>query len=219
MQGAFPEVRREGPGTSPGAVGGTGPSRSEVAHRVLVAFSSRFGNTERIAQALSRGLRRAGGAEVDCRSIDGLSAREILPYDLFALGGPTEIMSASAPMKEFLGRLAPDRLRGRRAFAFDTRLEGRLSGSAGRYIERHLEGLGMEIVRPHASALVRGMTKPERLRYGSEGAPAWVKKLDRPAESPTGSPPGPLDLLLPGGEAAFEEIGAELARALPVRTR
>ncbi|AFU58949.1 hypothetical protein Ngar_c20170 [Candidatus Nitrososphaera gargensis Ga9.2] len=45
-------------------------------------------------------------------------------------------------------------LKGRRGFAFDTRLDSRLSGSADRFVEKRLQELGTDIIRPRASALV-----------------------------------------------------------------
>lgn len=190
-------------------------SRAIVArsgYRAVVAYWSRFGNTERIAEALAAGLRRVPGISVDCTSIGSLLASEVAGYDFVAVGGPTEIRSAPAPLKNFLAGLRPEGMRGKFGFAFDTRLDGRLSGSAGRYIERQLERIGLGIVRPHASAPVRGMTREERIRAGDRGAPEWVQKLEKRLGAK--SPPDHVefDLLTPESEARFVQIGVEIGK-------
>lgn len=182
--------------------------------RVLIAYGTRFGNTQRIAEALAAGMRRVPGLTVECRYIDDVPVESLGRYDFLAIGGPTEIMSASKPMKEFLAKFPANVLPGKRGFAFDTRLEGRMSGSAGKFIERSLERLGVKIVRPHASALVRGMNKEERAVHGNEGAPDWVRKLDHSIPSESATKHTRLDLLYPESETTFEQIGHELGEQL-----
>jgi len=208
-------------GTDPTALGlGTpeairSPSSGSIPpHRVLVLYGSRFGNTQRIAEALTRGFQKVSGLGVDCMSIDECPLTSLARYDFIAVGGPTEILSASKPMKAFLSRLPAGELRGKHGFAFDTRLEGRMSGSAGRYIQKHLERLGLETARPHASAIVRGMTKDERAEHGDEGAPEWARKWERPGDRPRAQATARLDLLLPGAEAEFEKAGFEMGTQL-----
>ncbi len=200
-----------------GPAGQPTPLPSPTAHRVLVAYGSRFGNTQRIAEALARGLRRVPGVEADCLALGVVSVSDLRGYDLMAIGGPTEMFSASQSMKEFLERLPAQGLAGKRGFAFETRLKGRLSGSAGRYIERRLEAAGAELVRPPLTAFVRAMTKEERALHGSEGAPEWARRLDKNAAQGPPSPPASLDLLFPGSEAEFEKVGAEIAAVLVAR--
>ncbi len=188
----------------------------EVGRRVLVAYGSRFGNTRRLAEALARGLSRATGFRVECRPVSAVAVEELDRYDLVAVGGPTEMFSASREVKEFLDRLEPVQRVRARGFAFETKLASRLSGSAGRYIERHLARRGVGIVRPYATAIVRGMTKEERVQYGDLGAPDFVREIEPPTASGTAAPAPSLDLLAPGAEDEFERIGVELSRLLPL---
>jgi flavodoxin len=178
--------------------------------RVLVAYGSRFGNTQRIAESLAAGMRKASGVAVDCLFIDDVSIESLARYDLLAIGGPTEKMSASQPMKEFLAKLPTIALRGRQGFAFDTRYDLPMSGSAGKVIEKSLERLGVEIARPHASAFVRGMNKEEKALYGGQYAPDWIRKLGKTNPRDAAAKPTRLDLLYPESEANFEKIGTEL---------
>jgi menaquinone-dependent protoporphyrinogen IX oxidase len=185
-----------------------GPSATP--HMALVAYGTRFGNTERIAESLAAGMRKTRGVAVDCLYIGEVSIESFGRYDFLAIGGPTEKMSASKPMKEFLEQIPATALHGKRGFAFDTRFDVLLSGSAARFIEKFLESLGVEIVRPHASAFVRGLNREEKARYGNVGTPEWVRNLDRSISGGATAKPARLDLLYPASEAKFEEIGTEL---------
>jgi flavodoxin len=69
-------------------------------------------------------------------------------------------------MKEFLQKLEDVDISGKRAFAFDTKLESRFAGSAGKRIEKKLKKLGTTIVKSHVSAIVKGNEGP--LEDGSE---------------------------------------------------
>ena len=186
--------------------------------RALVLLDSRFGNTQRVAEALARGLTQTPGVVAECRPIAQALEGRLREYDLIAIGGPTEVLSASKPMKAFLEQLPGPALRGRLGFAFETKLDGHLSGSAGKFIERRLKQLGMEIVRPHATAIVRGMNKAERAAYGELGAPEWVQRMNGSGEKAPAAPHPRLDLLASEAVPQFESVGRELGsrlRAVP----
>jgi flavodoxin len=127
--------------------------------RVIVIYHSQFGNTERIAKALADGI-RGQGIEVDCFAVDKVSFDNLATYDLFAVGGPTHKFGLSDPMKDFLEKLKTVDLRGKKAFAFDTKMKPWIAGSAAKKIEKNLKGLGMSIAKPHYSAIVQGREGP-----------------------------------------------------------
>ncbi len=120
----------------------------------VVIFDSKFGNTERVAKSLAGGLIRAG-VETVCVNASDVNLESLPKFDLIAIGGPTQMFTASKPMKDFLLKLdTVQDLKGRFGFAFDTKFGSRLAGSAAKYIEKRLEELGMHIVRPRQSAIV-----------------------------------------------------------------
>lgn len=155
--------------------------------RSIVIYDSNYGNTERVARVLARGLERGGG-EVDCLKIDRVDAGDLRGYDFIAVGGPTHMIRPSKQMKEFLDRLDSVDLNGKKGFAFDTRNESRMNGrqwlalenSAARVIEGAMKRRRVRILRPRQSAIVEGRE-------------------------------GPLD---DGAEEEFTEIGAEIASKL-----
>jgi flavodoxin len=121
--------------------------------RVCVIFDSRFGSTEKIARSLESGIKEAG-IQTECVKSTDAAAEWLKQFDLICVGGPTEAFSASKPIKDFFGRLKGTFLSGKGGFAFDTKLDWRLSGSAAKFIEKELKDLGLRIVAPRESAIV-----------------------------------------------------------------
>ena len=133
----------------------------------VVLYCSVFGNTEKIAKALSRGIQRY--CRVDCLNIKDADPKRFAEYGLIAIGAPTQAHSAYKPMKEFLSNLEGTKnLTGVLGFAFDTKFDMPLSGSAAKYIEKRLEELGFKVVTSRASAIVSGGMKDNVLKDGEE---------------------------------------------------
>ena len=133
--------------------------------KAIVIYDSVFGNTEKIARALVEGLKEQG-VKVDCSKVDEVNINRLGEYDLLAIGGPTHMHGVSKPMKAFLKKLKEVDLRGKKTFAFDTKVEKWWAGSAGKGIEKGLKSLRMSIVKSHSSAIVKGREGP--LEEGAE---------------------------------------------------
>ncbi len=128
--------------------------------RAIVVYDTVFGNTEKIAKALGAGLQQYG-VTVDRVNIRSVQLDLLSEYDLIAVGGPTHYLSASEPMMDFLENLAATGLGDKYGFAFDTRTDYFYAGSASKYIEKKLERLGLRVLKPRGSALVRGLKGAE----------------------------------------------------------
>jgi len=138
--------------------------------RACVIFDTRYGNTEKIARSFETGLKEAGIQTV-CVNAKDVAVDSLKEYDLICVGAPTEWLTASKPMKEFLGKLKSIDLSGKYGFAFDTRLGAPLSGSAARFIEKELKHLGLQLIAPRKSAVVfggKGTGGDMRLKEGEE---------------------------------------------------
>ena len=128
--------------------------------KAIVIYHTRFGNTERIAKSLEMGLKEASGIEdVVCTNVrDIVSALDdddsLKEYDIICIGAPTEGFSAPKPIKEFLAKLKRANLAGKYGFAFDTKVDSKLSGSAAKFIEKELKSQGLQIIAPRESAIV-----------------------------------------------------------------
>jgi len=134
--------------------------------KILVIYDTLFGNTEKIAKALARGYQRH--FKTICLNVKDVDIGQLSAYGLIAVGAPTHAFSASKPMKEFLANLEGKNLTGRYGFAFDTRRDIVISGSAAKYIENKLRGMRLEIVKPRQSAIVTGDTRHSELVEGEE---------------------------------------------------
>ena len=147
--------------------------------KAIVIYHTRFGNTERIAKSLEMGLKEASGIEdVVCTNVrDIVSALDdddsLKEYDIICIGAPTERFSAPKPIKEFLAKLKRANLAGKYGFAFDTKVDSKLSGSAAKFIEKELKSQGLQIIAPRESAIVfalkeMGEITGARLKEGEE---------------------------------------------------
>jgi flavodoxin len=145
----------------------------------LVIYGSRYGNTQKVAEAIRDGL---GTAKV--LSIEGVSPADLAEADLIVVGGPTEAHGISVPVKQFLAGLPHDAFKGKEAAAFDTRLaiSRWLSGSAASGIAARLRGVSAHLVAPAESFEVKG--KEPQLEPGELARAAdWGRTLARIAAS------------------------------------
>jgi flavodoxin len=153
----------------------------EVANmKSIVIYASRYGNTRRIAEAITEALQTHGEAQL-------FPADEVLPIlprgiDLVVIGGPTEAHRMTRPVVRLFARMGRGALQGMAAAAFDTRLRGSriLTGSAGSGVARKLRRAGARVIVPEESFFVKNQTDPEgaELELGElERATAWAESL------------------------------------------
>ena len=131
--------------------------------QAAVIYDSNFGNNEKLAQALSKGLQQAG-LSVDVLKIGEFNHSNIQNYDLICLGGPTHIARISENMRLFLQEIKSVNLRGKRGFCFGTRMDSRMNvfdinGSAKK-IERKLKKKGVKMMKASVNVLVEGREGP-----------------------------------------------------------
>lgn len=109
----------------------------------------------------------SAGIRTTCVNMKETEADSLSSYDFIAIGTPTQAFSASKTTKDFLKKLEEvDGLNGKCGFAFDTKLKSRLAGSGGKFIEKKLTELGINVIRPHSSAIVEGKEGP--LEHGED---------------------------------------------------
>ena len=126
--------------------------------KAIIIYDTKFGNTEKIAKSLASGMNEQG-IEVECVKVEDVRIDQLTEYDLLAIGGPTHGFGMSKPVKEFIEKSKHIDLRDKKAFAFDTKNRGRW-GSAAKGIEKRIQRIGMNIVKPCASAIVLGLKGP-----------------------------------------------------------
>ena len=168
--------------------------------RACVVFDTVYGNTEKIARALESGLIEAGIQTV-CMNVKDVATDALNQYDLLCVGGPTQYRTASKVMQDFVGSLANVDLAGKPAFAFDTRRDSFLAGSAARYIEEGLRRRGMKIISPRMSAIIVS-PEPEKEKQDFESKDEW-KEWRHKGEG-----------LREGEGKKFEQVGVQIGKIL-----
>jgi flavorubredoxin len=123
--------------------------------RAIVVYDTIFGNTEKVAKALASGMEEQG-VQVDAVNVQNVEINRLKEYDFLAVGGPTHAFGISKPVKGFLNKLKSLEVGGMKAFAFETKMNIRISGSAAKKIEGELKKLKMKIILPYSSAIVMG---------------------------------------------------------------
>jgi flavorubredoxin len=147
---------------------------TETKGKAIVIYDTLFGNTEKVAKALAKGIQKQS-IEVKCINIKDAALDNLEQYSLIAVGAPTHYLRASKPMKEFLSQVegVSRNFAGKYGFAFDTRYDSFMAGSAAKYIEKKLDKIGLETIKPRTSAIVRGTNEKGKgcdttLREGEE---------------------------------------------------
>jgi flavodoxin len=150
----------------------------------IVIYGSRFGNTQKVAEAIAGVLRERG----DVRLLPAEEASSVVPHrgELLVVGGPTEGHTLTPAVRGYLEALRPHGLWGVTAAAFDTRVGWPqwLSGSAAHPIARRLCRLGANMVGPEGSFLVT-RENPALLPGELERARKWAAALAEAAEPAT----------------------------------
>lgn len=122
----------------------------------VVIYDSKFGNTERIAQAIARGAAALGDVRVlaTTEAAAGDLAAAGRP-DLLLIGGPTHNRGASAGLRALVNAL-PATLRAVPAACFDTRYRGPgwLMGSAAGEAAKVIRKTGAELAAPPESFFI-----------------------------------------------------------------
>jgi flavodoxin len=154
--------------------------------KVLVIYDSVFGNTEKVARAIAEGLGKKAAVEMKRPAevtVDGLAG-----FDLLVVGSPTRSFQATEATAALLKSLPAGCLQGRRAAAFDTRIDAqdiqqaafrfmvKTGGYAAKKIADRLKKAGAELAAAPEGFIVEATEGP--MRAGElERAAAWGERL------------------------------------------
>ena len=88
--------------------------------RILVAYHSRTGHTQHMAEAIAEGASQVQGAVAEARPIAGLGSADLIDYEAVVLGSATYYGTMSAEMKKLIDDSISQhgQLRGKVAGAF-----------------------------------------------------------------------------------------------------
>jgi flavodoxin len=152
--------------------------------RALVIYDTFFGNTEKVAHAISDSL----GAESSAIRVADARHGQLDGLGLLVVGSPTRAFRPTKPISQFLDGIPRGALRGVKVAAFDTRMSEaelnspmlgfmvKIFGYASKPISDKLVRKGGELAAPPEGFIVEASEGP--LRDGElERAAAWAKQI------------------------------------------
>ena len=122
--------------------------------KAVIIYDTQFGNTKRVAEAIARIL------NANLFAVSEVQFDQLQDYELFIFGSPIHAWNMSAGMKELMKNLRGTSFAGKKAVAFDTKINSRFAGSATQKIEKQLRNLGFTLAMPGVSFLVQGREGP-----------------------------------------------------------
>ena len=141
--------------------------------KTMISYHSRFGNTRKVAEAISQAFEAHGTTRV--MEAEGLTAADLADADLVIMGSPTHRMNLPQELRPRLEALPRRSLRGKWVAAFDTsyRMSRWLAPfTAARKLDGKLRKLGGKRAARPESFHVEGREGP--LYEGeAERAQAW----------------------------------------------
>ena len=125
--------------------------------KALVVYDTQWGNTEKVAQAIARGL----GAKAV--RVGEAAAGSLAGIELLVLGSPVRGGRATDAMQRFINGMAAETARRLAVAAFDTRMRGsfpKIFGFAAVRMDKAMAGKGSARKRPPEGFLVAGREGP-----------------------------------------------------------
>jgi len=118
------------------------------------------------------------GIEFDSFHVKDVDKTTVKNYDCVIAGSPTMYFRASPGIMEFLNGFPEKTFSGKRAAAFDTQLQSRISGNGAEGIEKRLKKLGFEMITALLVAYVEGKMNEMQLKAGElEKAKSWAQEV------------------------------------------
>lgn len=156
--------------------------------KVLIVYDSIFGNTEKIALAISNSL--SSKENVEIFRVSNVKLEQLIGLDLLIVGSPTRAFRPTKAITNFLKRIPSNGLKGVKVAAFDTRISPtnvnsrflnilvKLFGYAAKPIANKLEKKGGELIILPEGFFVKDSEGP--LKDGEIGrAVDWAKLITK----------------------------------------
>jgi len=157
--------------------------------KALIIYDSFFGNTEKIAHAIGKGL--GNKKDITLCKVSEANNTMLEGLDHLIVGSPTRAFSPSPAIKSFLKKIPQNQLSGVKVTAFDTRIEmsdkvpgflrfmANLFGYADKPILENLKKKGGQESCPSEGFFVLESEGP--LKEGElERATGWAKLISKP---------------------------------------
>jgi len=129
--------------------------------KVLVAFDTKYGNTETVAKTIVEGIKSAEGIEVTLSNMKKVDFKKLDGYDAILMGCPTHFGGPTRGAKKFIDKLGKLELKGKKIAVFDTYIKEDFEKSVKKMEERISErSPGLQLLLPGLSIQVEDMKGP-----------------------------------------------------------
>jgi len=88
--------------------------------KVLIAYDSKYGNTEKVAKLIAEGITSIGGNEVIVNNVKEIKLKKEDSYDLILIGSPNHFGRHVGSVKKFINKLPKSQLKVKAYAVFDT---------------------------------------------------------------------------------------------------
>ncbi len=122
--------------------------------KAIIVYDTKFGNTEQVAEGIAKVL------NADLIKVTQVDPAKLKIYDIFIFGSPTHAWNMSGGMKKVFNKLKGHSFEGKKATAFDTKLNTRFAGNAATKIQSKLKKLGFSIAMKPVHFFVIGREGP-----------------------------------------------------------
>ena len=129
--------------------------------KVLVAFDTKYGNTETVAKTIAEGIMSVEGIEVTLSNMKEVDFKKLDGYDAILLGCPTHFGGPTRGAKKFIDKLGKIDLKRRKTATFDTYIKEDFEKSVKKMEERISEKIPRsQLLLPGLSIQVEDMKGP-----------------------------------------------------------
>lgn len=113
--------------------------------KVIILYDTKYGNTEKVAKAISEGMKEVGFGEVTVKSGSETTPQELREAGVWIFGSPTHIGTTTRNFKRLIRWMKKERPVGKKGVAFDTRLEKSRRGASDKLVHV-MQALEIEIL-------------------------------------------------------------------------
>lgn len=153
---------------------------------VIVIFDSLFGNTQKIAKAITTAFKTT--SKVRLAHVSEVGSDDLKPHDLVIVGSPTQGGRPTVTLSTFLESLPSGSLKGKDIAAFDTRFDEnkqkfslkmlmKFIGYAAPKIQAVLVSKGGNPISKPQAFIVNGKEGPLKSGEAEKATAIWLKSL------------------------------------------
>jgi len=104
--------------------------------KALLVYHSRYGNTKKVAEQISEGLKGIEDIQISIEHVNDVDLTKIDIYDLLLIGSPINLGGPDRAVKKFIKNLSKAPLKGNLYAVFDTYLNEKDRGKAVNKMEK-----------------------------------------------------------------------------------